>query len=140
MSAIAEEALTWLGTPWHHRGKIKGNGGGVDCASLLWCIYIGSGMVAPFPLPRYPAQWAIHRREEILRQIVEQHGDPVDEPLPGDVVLFKWGKVFSHGGIVIDWPFIVHTTQGSGVIKENIKRMALWHKDKLFYRVRNGSG
>ena len=33
---IVAEAMTWLGTPYHHRGKLKGIG--VDCAQLPLCV------------------------------------------------------------------------------------------------------
>jgi len=32
---IVAEARTWIGTPWHHQGRLKGPGGGVDCVGLL---------------------------------------------------------------------------------------------------------
>ncbi len=32
-----QEALTWLGTPYHHQGRIKGVG--VDCGTLICEVY-----------------------------------------------------------------------------------------------------
>ena len=32
-----QEALTWLGTPYHHQGRVKGVG--VDCGTLICEVY-----------------------------------------------------------------------------------------------------
>ncbi|WP_436904878.1 hypothetical protein [Acinetobacter johnsonii] len=32
-----QEALTWLGTPYHHQGRVKDVG--VDCGTLLCEVY-----------------------------------------------------------------------------------------------------
>ena len=40
----------------------------------------------------------------------------VAEPLPGDIVLYKFGRCFSHAGIVIAWPQIIHSYRGLGVV------------------------
>ena len=34
---VRSEALTWLGTPYHHQGRVKGVG--VDCGQILIAIY-----------------------------------------------------------------------------------------------------
>lgn len=36
LQAVAE-AITWLGTPYHHQGRVKGVG--VDCGTLLCEVY-----------------------------------------------------------------------------------------------------
>ena len=32
-NAAVQEAITWLGTPYHHQGRVKGVG--VDCGTLI---------------------------------------------------------------------------------------------------------
>ena len=33
---VVREAKTWLGTPFHHQGRLKGVG--VDCAGVIVCV------------------------------------------------------------------------------------------------------
>ena len=35
---------------------------------------------------------------------------------PGDVLLFKFGRAFSHGAIVTAWPQIVHANRRDGAV------------------------
>jgi hypothetical protein len=42
-AAVVKEALTWLGTPYHHHARVKGVG--VDCARLLCAVYEASACV-----------------------------------------------------------------------------------------------
>lgn len=42
LEAVAE-AMTWLGTPYHHQGRVKGVG--VDCATLLCEVYKEVGLM-----------------------------------------------------------------------------------------------
>jgi len=37
-------------------------------------------------------------------------------PLPGDIALFRFGRTFSHGAIVTDWPRLVHAYWNIGVV------------------------
>ena len=41
--AVVAEALTWLGTPYHHRARVKG--AGVDCGQLLAAVFEGAGVL-----------------------------------------------------------------------------------------------
>jgi cell wall-associated NlpC family hydrolase len=104
--ALLAEGKTWLGTRWHHNARVKG--AGVDCGHYIIGSYVGAGLVADFEVGSYPIDWAIHQEEERYLGWVEQYLDPVDVPLPGDVVVYRFGKCYSHGGIVVEWPLILH--------------------------------
>jgi len=105
-AAVVEEAKTWLRTPWVHDQCVKG--AGVDCGRLLKACFVGPGVVAEFEIEPYPMDWMLHREEEKYLGFVEAHMDRVETPLPGDIVVWKFGKCFSHGAIVVDWPVIIH--------------------------------
>jgi len=106
-AAVVAEARTWLNTPYHHRGAIKGVG--VDCAMLLIEVYRACGLIPAIDPGHYPPDWMMHRSEERYLGIVEQHATRIDGvPLPGDAAVYQVGRCFSHGAIVIDWPLIVH--------------------------------
>lgn len=104
--AILAEARTWLGTPWHHQGRVKGHG--VDCAMLVREVYASAGFAVPL-LEEYPPDWFLHRDEERLLRAVEASGGVrVENPLPGDVALWRFGRCLSHAAIVVEWPVVIH--------------------------------
>lgn len=106
-SLIVAEARSWLGTPWVHMARAKGHG--VDCGQLLAAVYEEVGLVAVVPIPPYPQDWALHRGEPVMQGIVERYATRTEAPpAPGDVVLFRYGRSLSHGGIVLFWPMIIH--------------------------------
>ena len=132
--AVIAEAETWLTTPFHHEARVRGVG--VDCGQLLIAVYGALGyMPADYKLAHYPADFAQHRGEEWYLGIVESFARRVEAPLPGDVVLFKWGRSFSHGGIVVAWPEIIHAWIFTrNVMRIDTERTAkLSGKERRFY-------
>lgn len=112
--AVVQEALCWLGTPYHHAARVMG--AGVDCGMLLTEVYEGAGIVPRVVPEEYPADWMCHRSEERFRGIVETYARKVEVPLPGDIALFRWGRCISHGSVVIGWPKIVHAYKESEAV------------------------
>ncbi len=106
--AVVAEALTWLRTPYHHQGALKGIG--VDCAHFPLAVYGACGLVAPFDPGDYPPDWHLHRSEERYLAHVQRLAHEIDpaDIKPGDFALFRVGRCFAHGAIVIAWPRIVH--------------------------------
>lgn len=119
-AAVVAEALTWMGTRWIHQARIKG--AGVDCGQLLAAVYEAAGVIQHTEVEPYPQTWALHRGEERFLSYVERMSSKVTRaPLPGDIVLFRWGRCLSHAGIVIEWPVIVHAYVGAGrVTKDSV--------------------
>jgi cell wall-associated NlpC family hydrolase len=117
-NAVVEEARTWLRTPFHDCASLKGIG--VDCAYLLARVYENVGVVDPVPIEPYSPQWFLHRSEELFigyiigsgaREISEQ------EARAGDCVVYKFGRCFAHGAIVVEWPReIVHAHKSAGCV------------------------
>jgi cell wall-associated NlpC family hydrolase len=109
-AAVCAEARSWIGTPYHHMGRVKGPVGGVDCAQLVWAVFFNCGLTSFLPHEPYPRDWMLHRSAERYMAIVLDRAREVAEPRPGDVVLYRVGRCFAHGGIVVDpgWPTIVH--------------------------------
>lgn len=103
---VIAEAMTWLGTPYHHAAAIKG--AGVDCAMILLEVYAAAGVIDRFAMDNYPPDWMLHRSEERYLAGVQQHAHEVEQPQPGDMALFKFGRCFSHSGIIVDYPRIIH--------------------------------
>ncbi len=61
-TAVVAEASTWLRTPYHHMGRVKG--GGTDCLMLLAEVYEAAGVVSHVEVPFYPPDWHLHRGVE----------------------------------------------------------------------------
>lgn len=115
---VVAAALSWLGTPYHDNAELKGVG--VDCARLLKCVFAEAGAIADFPIADYPPQWYLHRSEERLLGLVQRRAVEIAESAarPGDVVLYRFGRCFAHGAIVVDpgWPRIVHAYRQAGCV------------------------
>jgi len=117
---VLAEAQTWLGTKYHHGARIKGVG--VDCGNLLAAVFENVGLIDPVTVPPYSPQWHLHRKVERLREIVLAYAHPIEPAVvkPGDVVLYHWGHVKAHAGIVTarGWPFIIHAYSRAGFVIE----------------------
>lgn len=130
--AIVAAARGWLGTPYHHMADIKGVG--VDCAMLPVRVFCDLGIVPPFDPRPYPHDWMLHRDDERYRDWVKQFAGPVETPCAGDLVLFRVGRCFSHGAIVVDHRMI-HADLRAGCVEYG--DLAAWCTRKHeFWRVR----
>ncbi len=118
--AVVAEARRWIGTPFHHAARVKGEG--VDCLMLLAEIYERAGVTDHVDPPFYVPDWHLHRDAErylegLLPYAREIAGPPQGPgPLPGDVALFRFGRTFSHGAVVVEWPRLIHAYWAVGVV------------------------
>jgi cell wall-associated NlpC family hydrolase len=104
---VVREALTWIGTPFHHAARVKG--AGVDCGQFPLAVFEACGLIAHYEPEPYAQDFHIHNDEEIYLANIELFARKVETPLPGDIALFRIGRVVSHGAIVVSWPAIVHS-------------------------------
>ena len=112
--AVIVEARTWLKTPYHHAAAVKG--AGVDCLMLLAQVYQACGLIEPPVIPYYPMDVMMHRGHETYLDGVLHYAHQVDAPQPGDIALWKFGRMFSHAGIVVAWPEIIHAYRQEGCV------------------------
>ncbi len=123
-AAVVAAVRAWIGTPYHHAADVKGVG--VDCAMLLVRVYCDLGLVGPFDPRPYTRDWMLHRDEERYLGFLLARTHLVDTPGLGDVILFKIGRCFAHGGIVTTTaPLrICHAFSPAGyVIEDEIARL-----------------
>ncbi len=113
---VIKAAKEWLRTPYHHMGKIKGVG--ADCAMFPLAVYQECGVLPrEFIPPEYSMQWHLHHEGEKYLQAIEPFCiEKAEAPLPGDFAVFKFGRAFSHGAIVVAWPVIIHSYIPRGVL------------------------
>lgn len=112
-----KEALSWDRTPYHHAARLKGVG--VDCAMLLSEVYEAACLIPRVVPEDYPMDWANHRDEERIKEWVERFAVPLPDgalPQPADLVLYRFGRCYSHAGIVVAWPNIIHAVRRIGMV------------------------
>lgn len=117
---VARVAYSWLNTPYHPMAKVKGHG--VDCATLLSEVYAEAGIIRPVDVPYYPPDFMLHRSEELYVAKILEYAREVDRPQTADVAVWKIGRCFSHGAIIVEWPLIIHAVMGRGVLLGDAER------------------
>jgi cell wall-associated NlpC family hydrolase len=104
---IVAEAKTWLKTPWHHEARVKG--AGVDCGMILLEIFEKVNLIPHISPAHYSIDFMMNREEEWYEKLILDYAFEIfRNPLPGDIILYRHGRSFSHGAIVIEWPKIIH--------------------------------
>lgn len=118
-SVIVREARKWIGTPYHNCADVRGVG--VDCGMLLVRVYVDLGLTAQFDPRPYSADWHLHRSDERYLGFVDERATEVPRPESGDICVFRWGRCYSHGGIVsnVEPLTIIHAFQPSRVVVED---------------------
>lgn len=94
---VAAAAREWLGTPWHHQGRVKGVG--VDCAGVVLGVARDLGL-SEFDMTGYG-----HRpNSRELQELCHSHMTPVPvaEARLGDVLLIEVDNQPQHLAIVSD--------------------------------------
>jgi cell wall-associated NlpC family hydrolase len=130
--AVLAEAKTWLRTPFHFEACAKG--AGVACGPLLIAVYGAAGLNVPKDVGHFPHDWHSHTSEERYLDIVRDYTRPVESPQPGDIVMFRVfrGRPMCHGGIVVDWPMIIHAADRGCVEYLDVSKTALMKRERLF--------
>ena len=125
-AAVIAAARSWIGTPYHNCADVKGVG--VDCGMLLVRVFVDTGLCEPFDPRPYPPDWHLHRSEEKYLGFVFDRAHEVEMPQSGDVAVFRFGRCYSHGGIVVDTEplSIVHAfVQARCVLEERMRESAV---------------
>ena len=119
---IVRAAKEWLGTPYHHHARIKH--AGADCAMFPLAVYQECGVLPlEYTPPHYSVQWHLHRSEELYLNEIEKFVVETDSsPQPADFVVFRFGRTYSHGAIVVEWPIVIHAYIPHGVLLSDALR------------------
>jgi cell wall-associated NlpC family hydrolase len=103
---ILIEARTWIGTPYHHRARVKNVG--VDCGGLIYELFSPYLALKPFPTD-YPADWALHGGPELYLDFISEYVKEVPRPVICGLVVIQYGRSFSHGGLVTERNTVIHS-------------------------------
>lgn len=121
--ALVAEAESWLRTPHHHQGRRKGaydlpnpeDRGGVDCLMFVAESFANCGFIDRLPDIEYAQDEHLHRGDEVVLEWMERYSHPINRQqlLPADIIIYKYGRRFSHGAIALPpgWPRIIHAVQ-----------------------------
>jgi len=79
-------------------------------------VFSKAGVFAAQAVPYVPAQWFLNTKEELYLNYLSRYateyqpavGQPDEAPQPGDIICVKTRWVYSHGAIVVAWPFVIH--------------------------------
>lgn len=141
-TAIAEEAKTWKGTPYHRSGNLKSVG--VNCAQFLYVVAKNARAIpADAPDPRkFTAQLAAKAREEHLVAYIEAYGGKeITESLvtTGDIVFYRVAGEHGHTAIVLDWPNVMHAMPINGCQMGLINEGHLGAKARRYFTLWNST-
>lgn len=135
--SVIAEAEKWVNARarWRHNACVPYEW--ADCGQILIDIYWNCGLIAgDRPNPgNYSRQWALHNCEENYLNLVEQYAHPVDRPQMGDIAVYKFGRCFSHGAIVVDYPRIIHAHVKENVCYSSADQGELRGREVKFYSV-----
>jgi NlpC/P60 family putative phage cell wall peptidase len=116
----ADEAMSWIGTPYRHQASCKG--AGTDCLGLLRGVWRALYCDEPETIPPYSADWSEPQGREELLAAATRHlvSKPLAEAAIGDVLLFRMraGAVAKHLGIQVQCgtvPAFLHAYSGHSV-------------------------
>ena len=142
---VVAEARSWLGTPYHHNQRVKG--AGVDCANLPAAVYAAAGVIPEIAAEDYSPQWHLHRdQERYLGRVLDHAVEFAGPPGPGDFVLWKVGRCYAHGAIVIEWPVIIHAAAGAKAVilgdalRDPFDRKLLKDREPRYFTLWPGGG
>jgi len=112
---IIAEALSWIGTPYHHRASLKAVG--CDCLGLVRGVYRDLCGEEPREVPAYPQHNDGSERERLLRAF-ERHLMRAPTPgAPGDILVFRLRPHFParHCGVLVEPKRFIHAVSGRSV-------------------------
>lgn len=131
---VAAEARSWLGTPYHSHARVKG--AGVDCVHMLCAVYEACGLVPPIDPGTYAVAWHLHQGEELYMAALDARARRTESPLAGDIALIKFGRTFSHAGVVSERQTLLHAhnRRGAGIVTETpLAEPSLSQRPIIFY-------
>jgi len=135
---IIAEAKSWIRTPYHHEAGVKG--AGVDCGYFLIKVFSESGCMPDIKPAHYPKDFMCHRDNEwfvetILQFAKEITGYEQKDYKPADVVVFRQGRIFCHGSIILDWPMIIHSSATDKCVAYGDASLIPWcNKERRVFR------
>lgn len=116
---FVEEARSFIGTPYLHQGRVKGEG--VDCVGVL----IGSAKASGFLPDAYdPGAYDLLNDGALLLNELGVYADQIEygDAAEGDVIVFRTPDP-QHAGVMTvrgDERYVIHALSRKGVVEHRI--------------------
>lgn len=111
---LVREARTYIGTPWHHQGRLKGVG--LDCLGLFICIGMSHNLV-------WHDSGGYDRMPDgvmLLREIRKSMDEiQIKDAVSADALIFKFGREPWHVAMVTDIGIIHANGRGPKMVVEH---------------------
>lgn len=145
---IVAEARTWLGTPFHHQGRVKK--AGCDCIGMVLGALHNAGALSrarddagnPIPFTAFDrTDYSTDPNSDRLKHTLDEHliEIPLEHIRKGDVLLFKVIHLPQHVGIVGDHPSgglsLIHAYSPAGKVVEEMLAKGWLSRTVAAYRV-----
>lgn len=130
---LVKQARTWLQTPYHHAGRVKGVQGGVDCIGLIVGAACELGVEVPSDTTAYGRGDNLALMADGLLEFCTFN----DRDLPlrlGDILIFRGGPILHHVGLYAgpETNTMIHVYNTVGKVVEQTVTPE-W--ERLLYRV-----
>lgn len=118
---VVAEARRWIGTPFHHQGRLLGVG--VDCAGLVIGVAKALGLATDY---QDCTDYSRQPDGEMTRLLVA-HLDRVrfTDRRGGDVVHVAWSMIPQHVGILTNAGTLIHAYGERGVVETTLSGQLL---------------
>ena len=104
-------ARSYIGTPWHHAGRLRGVG--VDCIGLVAEVYREAGLAIADQL-----NYTTYDEYERLLAVLGDHASPIIGPLVGgDILVFRHRLMDNHCAIYAGNGLMVHAYSTPAVMR-----------------------
>jgi len=96
--------VSWKDTPFKHHTGVKHLG--VDCAFFIGCVLVELGIINNFKVTDYSTDFHLHSSDEGFANHLRNH--PLIQevgfgnPMNGDILLYKFGKISAHAAFYFD--------------------------------------
>lgn len=119
--AVVKEAREWESTPYHHGACIKSVG--VSCSWFIASVF-NNALGLRLAVVDHFEQWYlsdknVQAKNDLYLDELRKYGFvdiKLDKVKKGDLVVSKTSNIlYCHGGIILDWPSIIHVAGPRGV-------------------------
>ena len=122
MEKIVAVARTYVGTKFHHQGRLKGVG--VDCVGLLVGVASEVGISTTADTTNYKRRNGYETLIPALTSVMDEVA--VEAIQPGDVLVFTIQQEPQHVAIYSENDMIIHAVDPMGVVEVTFDEM--WRK------------
>jgi len=109
--ALVKIARSYLGTPWHHAGRLRGVG--VDCIGLVAETHREAGHAVSDSL-----DYSMYDEYDRLLSVLDTHATRVDGELQGgDILVFRARLMDNHCGLYTENGHFIHAYSSPAVMR-----------------------